>query len=256
VTNESRPTVRRLSEPLVAPVGRGHYTAPSSRADSYQHPDEARMAAFRRVYDNYLVVEDIYPALAQRLETLGVRRFAELGGGRGPIAGLLAPRGVATYVIDLDQQMVAEAHRPAVRADITALPLLDECCDGAAAVNCLYFVADPRIALNEAKRVLRSGGHFLASSPSRWNDPELKDIDPRWGAPSPFDAENAPSLVAEVFGQVEVEEWRLPAYVLPDRAAIRDYLHAFQVSDWEAKAAEVTPPMTITKIGAQVWARR
>ena len=214
------------------------------------------MSAFRRVYDNCLLVEDIYPGLAGRFEDAGVRTFAELGGGRGPIAALLAPRGVRTCVVDLDPQMLAEAHRPAVRADIASLPLPDGCLDGAAAVNSLYFLGDPVVALREARRALRVGGLFVASSPSRWNDPELEGLDPRWGTASSFDSEDAPSLVAEVFGDVEVEEWRLAAYVLPDRAAIADYLHAFNVPDWEAQAAEVTPPLTITKLGAQVWARR
>jgi hypothetical protein len=95
----------------------------------------------------------------------------------------------------------------------------------------------------------------VASTPSRWNDPELEGLDPDWGTPSSFDAEDAPSLVAKVFGDVGVEPWRLAAYVLPDRRAVADYLHAFSVADWEARPQEVTPPLTITKVGAQVWAR-
>jgi len=213
------------------------------------------MAAFRRVYEKCRVVEDLYPELARRFEQAGVRRFAELGGGRGPICALLAARRIATCVVDLDPKMLAETHPPAVRADMAALPLADAALDGAAAVNCLYFLADPGAALREARRALRPGGLFVASSPSRWNDPELEGLDRRWGTPSSFDAQDAPSLVAEVFGKVEVEPWRLAGYVLPDRAAVADYLHAFNVADWEAKAAEVVPPLTITKVGAQVWTR-
>lgn len=214
------------------------------------------MAAWNRVYGDHLVVQDIYPGLARRFAQAGVGSFIELGGGRGPISAILASEGIRTCVVDLDPQMLAEAHRPAVQADITNLPLRDQSVGGAAAVNCLYFFEDPRHALREAYRILRPGALFVASSPSRWNDPELEGIDPRWGAPSPFDSEDAPALVAEVFGGVEVERWRLAAYVLPDRAAIADYLHGFGVPEWEIKAAEIEPPLTITKIGAQVWARR
>jgi SAM-dependent methyltransferase len=232
-------------------------TAPSPRVDVYEHPDPARWAAFRRVYENYLVIEDIYPSLAARFHTAGVRRFVELGGGRGPISALLAsslPRGGMACVVDIDRQMVSEAPAPAVRGDLAALPLAHGSVDGAAAVNCLYFLPDPRLALREAKRVLRRGGMFVASAPSRWNDPELRAIDPRWGVPSPFDAEDAPRLVGEVFGDVEVQPWRLVAYMLPDRAAVADYLHAFNIPAWEERAVELPVPLSVTKVGAQVWA--
>jgi SAM-dependent methyltransferase len=231
-------------------------TAPSPSTNSYSHPDEQRMAAFRRVYENCLVVEDIYPTLARRFEAAGVRTFAELGGGRGPISTILDAAGIRTCVVDRDEQMLAEAHRPAIRGDIEALPLADSSVDGAAAVNCLYFVEDPRTALREARRVLRPGGLFVASAPGRGNDPELQAVDPNWGRPSSFDAEDAPALVAEIFGEIEVHEWSVPAYFLPDRQAIADYLHAFNIPDWERKARALTPPLTITKVGAEVWARR
>jgi SAM-dependent methyltransferase len=231
-------------------------TASSSRRESYVHPDDDRMAAFRRVYDAYLVVDDIYPGLAHHFERAGVRRFAELGGGRGPIATILAARGVQTCVVDLDPRMLAEAHRPAIRGDLSALPIAEGAVDGVAAVNCLYFLTDPATAIRESRRVLRRGGLFVASAPSRWNDPELAGIDPNWGTSSSFDSEDGAALVGEIFGDVEVREWRLVAYVLPDRRAIADYLHAFDIPDWEIKASEIPPPLTITKIGADVWARR
>jgi SAM-dependent methyltransferase len=230
-------------------------TAPSPSTEAYEHADKARLAAFRRVYENYLVVEDIYPGLAHRFEEAGVRSFAELGGGRGPISTLLGPRGIRATVVDLDPEMLAGANGPAVRADIAALPFADTSVDGAAAVNCLYFLAEPIAALREARRVLRPGGLFVASAPSRWNDPELAGLDPRWGIASSFDAEDAAAVVAEVFGEVEVHPWRVVAYHLPDHAAIADYLHAFNVPDWQNKAAGVAPPLQITKVGAEVWAR-
>lgn len=222
---------------------------------SYEHPDDARMAAFLRVYNNWLVVEDLYPALAERFDRAGTRRFIELGGGRGPVSALLAARGVGTCVIDADSRMIDEATRPAIRGDMAALPLSDGSADGAAAVNCLYFLPDPLAGLREAKRLLSAGGLFAASAPSRWNDPELEGIDPEWGTPSPFDSDDAPALVASVFGDVEVERWEIVAYVLPHRDAIADYLHAINVPDWEAWADELLAPLSITKLGAHVWAR-
>ncbi len=230
--------------------------APSPNTHSYVHPDEARLSAWHRVYENYLVVEDIYPGLADRILATGASTFAEVGGGRGPIAALLAERGVATCVVDRDPDMLAEGHRPSCRADLCALPFADDSLDAVAAINCLYFLDDPVVAIREAWRVLRRGGVFVASSPSRFNDPELEGIDPNWATPTTFDAEDAPGLVAEVFGDVEVDPWRLIAYVLPDESAIADYLHAFNVDDWQRKATTIAAPLSITKVGAEVWASK
>ena len=229
-------------------------TAPSPSTNEYIHPDAARLAAVARIFSQYLVVEDIYPSLARRLALAGVTRFAEIGGGRGPIAALLD--GVATVVVDRDEQMLGDATTPAVRGDLRALPLADESVDGVAAVNCFYFLDDPRVGLREAWRVLEPGGLFVASSPSRWNDAELEGIDPNWGTPTTFDAEDSPALVAEVFGEAKVERWELVAFFLPTRDAVADYLHAFNVVDWQAKAEAIEPPMTITKRGTQVWAHK
>ena len=214
------------------------------------------MAAWRRVYENYLVVEDIYPALAARILTEGARRFVEVGAGRAPMARILGSAGVASVAVDADDEMLAEAHRPAVKADMCHLPLPDGAAHAVAAINCLYFLAEPADGVREARRVLRDGGLFVASAPSRWNDPELEGIDPRWGRPSPFDSEDAPDIVGGVFGDVEVETWEAVAYHLPDRAAVADYLHGINVPDWADKVDLLCPPVEITKLGAHVWARR
>jgi demethylmenaquinone methyltransferase/2-methoxy-6-polyprenyl-1,4-benzoquinol methylase len=228
-------------------------TAPSPSTEEYIHPDEARMAAVRRIFSQYLVVEDIYPGIADRFLAHGVTRFAEIGGGRGPVSQLLP--GVTTVVVDKDPTMVSECVTPAVEGDLLALPLPDESVDGVAAINCFYFLDDPVAGIREAFRVLKPGGLFVASSPARTNDPELEGIDPRWGAKSTFDSEDAPALVAQVFGDaIEVDAWDLVAYRLPTPDAIADYLHAFNVPDWQTKAPAIAPPMTITKRGAEVWA--
>jgi SAM-dependent methyltransferase len=231
-------------------------TAPTSDFGRYVHPDDERLAAWRRVYERHLIVDDVYPEISRRIVDHGARRFAELGGGRGPIAALASAEGVSTVVVDLDETMLAETCRPAVRGDLAALPFATGSVDAAAAVNCLYFLADPTVGIREAHRILASGGLFVASAPSRWNDPELEGIDPRWGRPSPFDSEDAPELVRDVFANVEVQVWNVVAYDLPDEQAIRDYLHGINVPGWEAKAAAITPPLQITKRGAHVWSIR
>jgi SAM-dependent methyltransferase len=208
------------------------------------------------VFEQYMVVEDLYPEVAQRFLDAGTTTFAEIGGGRGPVAAILGPTGVVTVVVDRDEQMLAEAHPPAARGDLRSLPLADASVDGIAAINCLYLLDDPVVGIRDAWRVLNPGGLFVASSPSRWNDAELEGIDPRWGEPSTFDSEDSPRLVAQVFDDIEVEQYSVVAFELPDRDAIADYLHAFNVPDWQTKADAITPPMSITKSGAQVWATR
>ncbi len=230
-------------------------SAPSSEFGAYVHPDGERMAAWRRVYERCLVVEDLYPALAKRLLAERPRTFLEVGGGRGPLARLLQPAGVCTVVVDLDDQMLAESLPPGVMGDLGFLPVRDRSIDAVAAVNCLYFLAEPTAGVREARRVLRPGGVFVASAPSRWNDPELEGVDPRWGTPSPFDSEDAPAIVGAVFDGIQVETWELVAYRLPDRQAVADYLHGINVPDWQTKVDLLTPPVEITKRGAEVWAR-
>jgi hypothetical protein len=76
--------------------------------------------------------------------------------------------------------------------------------------------------------------------------------------PSTFDAEDATSSGASVFGQVRVQRWDAPMIRLPDRDALRDYLLArFAAPEVAATAAEqVTMPVTVTKRGAVIYARR
>lgn len=78
-----------------AVVSNAHGDRRARARDGYVHPDEARLAACRRVCDSYLVVENIYPGIARRFLDAGISRFAEIGRGRGPIATLLADHGVA-----------------------------------------------------------------------------------------------------------------------------------------------------------------
>jgi SAM-dependent methyltransferase len=127
--------------------------------------------------------------------------------------------------------------------------------DAVAAINCLYFLGDPVEGVREASRMLRPGGLFLAGAPSRYHDPELAEVVPGWGEASPFDTEDAEVIVSAVFDDVEAEWWKVPAYRLPDRAAVVDYLVAFEVPDAEDRAAAVPVPTQITKSGVNILAR-
>jgi SAM-dependent methyltransferase len=221
----------------------------------YELPDDGARAAWTRLRTEYFVApEPLEPALVRQLLVSRPRRFVELGASHGPISSLLAPSGVQCASIDLNPP--PGCFQPTVRADLRALPLLAESQDAAAAINCLYFLGDPVLGLREANRALRSGATFVAGAPSRYHDSELRHVLPEWGTPSPFDAEEAATIVAQVFDVEDVKWWELPAYHLPTRRAVVDYLVAFGVPDADERAAEVATPTPVTKSGVNVWARR
>ena len=72
------------------------------------------------------------------------------------------------------------------------------------------------------------------------------------------DAEDAPGVVASVFGAAEAEGWDAPLITLPDRDAVRDYLIARFVPPEQAaaSAAKVSAPAAITKRGAFIRATK
>lgn len=221
----------------------------------YELPDERVRHAWQRLIGEYLVVEELEPGLARRLLATEPSLFVELGSATGPISRLLEAEGVSCLAVDLNPP--PEAFAPMVCGDLQRVPIASGRVDAVSAVNCLYFLADPAAGVREARRLLRHRGTFLAGAPSRYHDPELRHVLPSWGERSPFDAEEAAEIVSSCgFTEVEVDWWEAPAYSLPDRQAVIDYLVAFKVADPERRAKEVATPTQVTKSGVNVWARR
>lgn len=98
---------------------------------------------------------------------------------------------------------------------------------------------------------------WRSSVPSRYNDPELAAVTPRWGLPLSFDAENGGDLLGRVFDDVEIERWDAPLLHLPDRDALALYLRGRGATQAQARAGAraLTPPVTVTKRGMLAWAR-
>jgi SAM-dependent methyltransferase len=122
----------------------------------------------------------------------------------------------------------------------------------------LYYVPQPQVALAESARVLRDGGVFVACTSSRYNDPEFAGVLPGWGEPFSFDAETAADMVAEQFSITEVLRWDTAAVRLADAAAIRLFLRGRGLSESAAvkEAARRRCPLTVTKRGCLIWARK
>jgi ubiquinone/menaquinone biosynthesis C-methylase UbiE len=93
-------------------------------------------------------------------------RVLEVGCGTGKWLEALAAQGCEVAGADPSAQMLARA-QARVRGDLKhapaeALPWPDESFDALMFVNAFHHVRDPRQALREAHRVLRSGGRFLS----------------------------------------------------------------------------------------------
>jgi SAM-dependent methyltransferase len=130
-----------------------------------------------------------------------------------------------------------------------ALPFRDGAFAEATHLWCLYHLDDPVDAIAEARRILRAGGRYYASTSARDNDPEIM-----WEGypPSTFDAEEAIDVVAAVFPDAEADRWDGPFYSLDTP----DELHAYcRHNGIPAERAErVDLPLWLTKRGVLVRA--
>ncbi|QXJ20816.1 class I SAM-dependent methyltransferase [Actinomadura graeca] len=219
-------------------------------------PERFRLSA--RVTRKYLIgARCLHGHIASKLLHAGVSRVLDIGCGEGALTAAL-PAGPPFLLagVDASATMLRAHPGPRVRADAVRLPFRDGSFDAAVAVNVLWHLGEPRLALREARRVLAPGGLLIVTAVCRTDSPELAPV---WRpAPTPFDAEDAPARVCEVFGEVEVERWDAPLITLPDREAVRDYLVARQVPRAEAAeaAGRLRTPLPVTKRGALVLARR
>lgn len=175
----------------------------------------------------------------------------DAGCGEGRLASLLAGR-IAWVGLDSSRaQLAANPFRPVVRGDMTALPLRDASFSEVTHLWCLYHLEDPVVAIREAKRVLRPGGRYYASTAARDNDPEIL---PEGYPPTTFDAEEAVAMVASVFEEVEAAQWDGKFFPLWTRDEIRAYCRHNFIPPERAEQVEV--PLWLTKRGVLVRARR
>jgi SAM-dependent methyltransferase len=135
-------------------------------------------------------------------------------------------------------------------ADANVLPIRDGSVGAVTALWMLYHLDDPVVAIREAHRVLKPGGLFVASTSRRDDSPEVQPAQEA----TTFDSEEAPSIVRQVFDDVDVESWDAPMLTLPDLDAVRLYLTS-RLAD-PALADNVQTPVTVTKRGCVVWGRK
>jgi SAM-dependent methyltransferase len=228
---------------------RGH------RLPSDYDRDPTRFLTGRQVVDSYGLAGDVHVTVAGRLRASSLQPILDVGCGDGALARALG-RDWQWIGLDSSPTMLRRAPRPIVRGDAERLPFRDATFAAVAALWMLYHLSEPLVTIREAHRVLWPSGLFVASAVARDDSPEFGDVlDRRTGT---FDAEESVDLVATVFGAVDVTRWDGPFLVLPNRAAVVDYLVGRMVERdrAEREASRFVTPMHVTKRGCLVWAER
>jgi SAM-dependent methyltransferase len=94
------------------------------------------------------------------------KTVGDIGCGNGVYLSALAAAGATPVGLDLSAGMlkaVPKGSGPFALADAQNLPLKTASLDGALAMHMLYHVPVPALAVQETRRVLRSGGHLVAA---------------------------------------------------------------------------------------------
>ena len=142
--------------------------------------------AYLDAADHLPIIVDLRARVVDALKLRPGECLIDVGCGTGTalfqLSGLVGPGGRAVG-IDVSDGLLAVAKRrcpPSVeliRASATALPFADESFDAYRAERVYLHLDDPKLALAEARRVLRPGGRLVLAEPD-WEGLLLDEPDP------------------------------------------------------------------------------
>ena len=217
--------------------------------------------AFGRAAPNYAAVaalqREVETRLLEQLDYLDDRqpaRILDLGSGPGRAAGAMKKRWPKAEVLALDAAlpMLREVPRhtrfwrPVKRvcADVTALPLADQCADVIFSSLCLQWVEDLPTVLAEFRRVLRPDGLLLFSTFGPGTLAELREAYEAVGEVPPLSPFAAIQLADDV-GRRAVRR-------LEQRVRVADVAGRRHAQAADQRRGEVLPS-TWEVITAQAW---
>jgi SAM-dependent methyltransferase len=107
-------------------------------------------------------------AVAKHLGPADGRSLLDVAGGTGNYAQVLSARGFRVVVLDASLDMLGHAVRKlgpghCLAGDAVALPIQEAAADCAVMINAVHLVTEPRVALLEARRVIRAGPFVLTA---------------------------------------------------------------------------------------------
>lgn len=195
------------------PTGRGEHGAVSERRRALSERYSADAAAYRRHWGPQLVPPG--RRLLDGLPLDGAERILDLGAGVGLLLPEIRARAPNAWLVGADAAegmiRLADHSFPRVTMDAGRLGLRDSVIDVVVMAFMLFHLPDPRVGLQEARRVLRGDGRLgLATWAAVPGEPAgtriwTEELD-RHGAaaedpaPSHHDLMDAPEKVGELLG--------------------------------------------------------
>jgi SAM-dependent methyltransferase len=148
-----------------------------------QYRTDVNLAARQSIYAYQQPPIDLPREILGLAGLSGHEVVADIGCGNGPCLAELAHRGHAGPVVgvDLSPGMLHAAGRRAPEAglvvgDATALPFPDAAADLTLAMHMLYHVPEPGRAVQELRRITRTGGRLIISLNGEDHLRELRDV--------------------------------------------------------------------------------
>ncbi|WP_053202761.1 class I SAM-dependent methyltransferase [Jiangella muralis] len=180
------------------------------------YADDSGLAARIPIYAHQEPRLDLVAFALERLGTVA-GPVLDLGWGTGAYTRRLRDERPHLRVIPMD---LTPGMRPEVVGEVDHLPFADGSAGAILAMHMLYYATDQRAALEEARRVLRSGGRLLVSTNGREAGKELRELwtsalhdlgadpSPYPRIDEPFLLDRAADLVRDVFGSANTAEHR------------------------------------------------